>query len=152
MPNVSTVDKTLAQIPVVTAGDGAHSTPVPTVQQGAASGGSPIYSFLSTNAVQAANIKASPGQVYGLHFFNNSATIAYVRLYNQTGVPGAADTANIVYRAMIPANTSGAGFVIPIPPGTPFTLGIGIRVTAAVADNDNTALAANAVMGNVFSN
>lgn len=118
--------------------------------QATTTGGTTPYTFLSTAAVQSASIKGSAGQVYALHFFNTSATIAYVRLYNQTGAPASTDTANIVYRALVPGNTSGAGFVVPIPPGVVFGTGIGIRVTAAVADNDTTALAANVVLGNVF--
>lgn len=112
-------------------------------------GGVSIYSFLSTAAVQSAQIKGSAGQAYGIHFFNNTATIAYVRLYNQTGAPASTDTANIVWRGMIPANTNATGFLVHME-GTAFSTGIGIRVTAAVADNDTTALAANAVMGNVL--
>ena len=115
----------------------------------AATIGCSIYSFLSTAAVQAAQIKGSAGKVYGLQFFNNSATICYVRLYNETGTPGTGDTP--FYRGLIPANsTSGSGFVVAFPNGVTCGTGIGIRVTAAVADNDATALAANAILGNVF--
>jgi hypothetical protein len=136
-------------IGTVQPGNTANTTPWLTSDQAATSGGITLpYSFLSTAAVQAAAIKASAGQVYALHFFNLNAAAVYVRLYNQTGSPGTGDT--VVYRALIPGNTAGAGFVVPIPPGVAFTTGIGIRVTAAVADNDNTALAANTVMGNVF--
>lgn len=113
-------------------------------------GGCSTYSFLSTAAVQSAAIKASPGQVYGISFTNTSATIAYVRLYNQTGAPATTDAANIKYRAAIPGNTAGAGVVLPFTMGIEHLAGIGIRVTAAAADNDATALAANVVMGNVF--
>jgi hypothetical protein len=113
--------------------------------------GHSTYSFLSTAAVQAAAIKASPGRVRGLTFFNTNAAARYVRLYNQTASPGTGDTANIVARFTIPGNTAGAGFVAPIPEGgLQFSTGIGLRVTAAVADNDNTALAANEVSGNVW--
>jgi hypothetical protein len=118
--------------------------------QPAIGGGCTPYTFLSTAAVQAASIKASPGQVYGLAFTNTSATIAYVRLYNQTTSPATGDTANIRFRIAIPGNTAGAGLVLPITQGMEFPTGIGIRVSAAVADNDATALAANAVQGNVF--
>ncbi len=113
------------------------------------SGGEDSYSFLSTAAVQAAEIKSSAGQVYGIEFFNKSASIAYVRLYNMTGIPGTGDAANIVWRGMIPANTSASGFVKAWPNGKKFTTGIGIRVSLAVADNDSTVLGANDVMGNV---
>lgn len=111
-------------------------------------GGCALYSFLSTAAVQAAAIKASPGQVYGIHFFNVQAAAVYLRLYNQTGSPGTGDT--VVYRAIIPGNTAGSGYVVNIPPGIVFDTGIGIRVTGAIADADATALAANVVTGNVL--
>jgi hypothetical protein len=114
----------------------------------ATSGGLSIYSFLSTAVVQAAQIKGSAGQVYALHFFNLNAAAVYVRLYNLTGTPGTGDT--VVYRALVPGNTAGAGFVVPIPPGVAFGTGIGIRVSGAIADNDATALSANTVLGNVF--
>lgn len=113
------------------------------------SGGCSVSSFLSTAAVQSTAIKASAGQVYSLQFFSLNAAARYVRLYNQTSAPGTGDTANIVWRGMIPGNTAGAGFVAEFPNGIAFSAGIGIRVTAAVADNDGTALAANEIMGNV---
>jgi hypothetical protein len=124
--------------------------PAPSVMiQPTIGGGCSAYSFLSTAAALSASIKNSPGQVYSLAFFNNSATIAYVRLYNQTTAPATTDSANIIWRGLVPGNTSGAGFTHEITNGIQFTTGIGIRVTAAVADNDATALAANAVLGNV---
>lgn len=124
--------------------------PAPSVMlQPTIGGGCSSYSFLSTAAVQAASIKSSPGQVYSLAFFNTSATIAYVRLYNQTTSPATTDNANIIWRGLVPGNTSGAGFTHEISNGIQFTTGIGIRVTAAVADTDATALAANVVLGNV---
>lgn len=129
-------------------GNTANATPWLVSDTPATSGGLSIYSFLSTAAVQVASVKASAGQVYALHFFNVGAAAVYVRLYNMATTPGTGDT--VVYRGIIPGNTAGAGFVVPIPPGVAFGTGIGIRVTAAVADNDNTALTANGVTGNVF--
>jgi hypothetical protein len=129
-------------------GNTANATPWLTSEQAATAGGCSAYSFISTAAVQAAAVKNAAGQVYGLHFFNNSGTICYVRLYNQTAAPAATDSP--VYRAVIPANTSGAGFVVNVPPGIAFSTGIGVRVTAGSADNDATALSAGAVLGNVL--
>jgi len=113
------------------------------------SGGLSTYSFLSTAALQSAQIKGSAGQVYSMEFFNNSANPVYVRLYNQTGAPGALDDANIILRFMVPGNTSGAGFVKSWTNGVAFSTGIGIRVTGSIADQDMTALSANTVIGNV---
>jgi len=113
------------------------------------SGGRSVYSFLSTAAVQTAQVKGSAGQLYSLEIFNTSATIAYVRIYNQTGAPASTDNANIIARFAVPASTSGAGFVKDWPNGIACSTGIGIRITAAVSDTDTTALAANVVLGNV---
>jgi hypothetical protein len=112
-------------------------------------GGESSYSFLSTAAVQAAEIKGSAGTVYSMQFFNKNAAAMYVRLYNQTGAPASGDTANIVWRGMIPGNTAGTGYVVQFPKGKAFATGIGIRVSGAIADNDTTVLGANEVMGNV---
>ncbi len=114
----------------------------------ATTGGLAIYSFLSTSAVQAASIKNSAGQVYAIEFFNNSTSIAYVRLYNQTTTPGTGDT--VVWRGMIPANANGAGLVKSWDNGLKFSTGIGLRVTLGIADNDNTVLTSNNIMGNVI--
>lgn len=113
-------------------------------------GGQTPYAFLSTAAVLAAVIKASPGTVYGLQFFNLNAGAMFVRLYNQTGSPATTDGANILWRGFIPGDTAGAGFTVNFgPQGIAFGTGIGIRVSGAVADNDATALSANTVTGNV---
>lgn len=109
------------------------------------SGGSSLYSVLSTAAVLTAQIKGSAGQVYSLEMFNTTGTIAYVRLYNQTGAPASTDGANILWRGAVPSNTSGAGFVVDWPEGKAFGTGIGIRATYAIADNDTTVLAAGVV-------
>lgn len=113
----------------------------------ASSGGASVSSFVSTAAVQSTAVKASAGQVYGLEFFNTNASPRYVRLYDQTSAPASTDTP--VWRGLIPGNTAGAGFVVPMPNGLQFASGIGLRVTGGSADNDATALAAGEVLGNV---
>jgi hypothetical protein len=118
--------------------------------EGAISGGDSVYSVLTTTAVVSASVKASAGQAYGIHCFNPTATIAYGALYNQTTAPATTDTANIVYRFVIPANANGAGFVVPIPNGIAFGTGIGIRVHGAAADNDNTAIGANMMINVLY--
>lgn len=122
---------------------------IPTTEQASTTGGTSAYSFLSTAAVQAAAIKATAGQLYGVQFFNSNASPRFVRLYNQSASPGTGDAANIVYRGMIPGNTGASGHVVSFSPGIACASGIGIRVTAAVADSDATALAASEIMGNV---
>lgn len=111
------------------------------------SGGLSTYSFLSTAAVQSANLKASAGQVYSMQFFNLNASPRYVRLYDKASTSSGSDTP--LWRGIIPGNTVGAGFVVSFDKGLACTLGISIRVTAAVADNDTTILGANEIIGNV---
>ena len=113
-------------------------------------GGCLTNSQLSTAAVISTAVKASPGQVYGIHCFNNGANEVFLRLYNQTTAPAGTDNANIVYRAMIPGNAAGAGFVVNLPQGIEHATGIGLRVTGAVGDTDTTVLAANEVMVTVL--
>jgi hypothetical protein len=111
------------------------------------SGGLSIYrNFQTSGAVIAAAIKASAGQLYSLECYNINAAAVYVRLYNMTTTPGTGDT--VVWSGIIPGNTAGAGFVKSWPNGMAFSTGIGIRVTAAIADTDNTALTASTVMVN----
>ena len=147
-----TVDGTVAATQsgtwTVQPGNTANTTPWLVTDTPATSGGLTPYSFISSAAVQAANIKASAGQVYGLQFFNTNAAARYVRLYNQTASPATTDTP--IWRGIIPGNAAGSGFVSLIDKGIDFSTGIGIRVTAGAADNDNTALAASEVLGNVL--
>lgn len=107
------------------------------------------YTALSTAAVLAPLISANPGQVTGMQAFNNGANEVFVRIYNQATAPAAGDTANIVWRGMIPGNAAGAGFSIPLAAPIQCLTGIGVRVSGAVADNDATVLAANEVMFNL---
>lgn len=131
-------------------GDGGHEPWVRVSAQAASTtGGTTPYSFLSTAAVLAAAIKASAGQIYSMQLFNLNAAARYVRLYNKATAPLTTDTP--IWRGMIPGGgtTVGSGVSVSFPNGLAFATGIGIRVTAAVADNDDTALAANEITGNV---
>lgn len=135
-----------ASLPVTVA---SNQPPIATNPQVGTSGGSTPYSTgLSTAAVFTAQIKGAAGQVYGLDCFNTGAAKRFVRLYDQTGSPGSGDAANIKWRGIIPAdvaNSGGSGFLLPVPEGTVFATGIGIRITGLIADNDTTALAANEI-------
>lgn len=93
------------------------------------------------------NIKNGAGQVYGIHYFNNSATINYIRLYNAgTGFNGCNSATNLTWEGQIPANsTNAAGAVIPIPEGIAFGTGISICVTGAYGQTSTTAATASAI-------
>ena len=88
------------------------------------------------------SIKASAGTVYSLSFSNNGAAPFYVKLYN-TGSAPTCGSASPVARFEVPANSTpanGAGSNLPFGlPGVTFSAGIGICVTAGIADSDTTA-------------
>jgi len=97
-------------------------------------------SAASTNAT---NVKSTSGQLGFILCINVTATIRYLKFYNQSGTPApATDNANLVAVIPIPANAAGAGAVIPIPDGLNFSSGIGYAMTANASDTDNTAIAA----------
>ena len=100
------------------------------------------------DSAQATSLKTTAGQVYKASFYNVGTSPAYVRFYDETGVPTTSNTP--VYRMVVPANTSGAGCIDTFPDGMQFTSGIGFRCTGGAADNDATALQSGAVYGNVL--
>jgi len=98
-------------------------------------------------------IKNGAGQVYGIHVFNNSATVNYGRLYNAgTGFNGCNSATNLAYEFHIPASTSDAGFVVPIPQGLAFATGISLCVTSAYGQTNTTSATATAMSLNVLYN
>lgn len=85
----------------------------------------------------------------GLHAFyatNTGATAAFVKLYNKATAPVSTDVPAMIIP--VPAAVSGVPGVATLPigfAGFRFALGLGIRITGAVADNDTTAVAAGQV-------
>lgn len=114
-----------------------------------ATGGADSYSIISTATVLAAQIKGAAGTIYSIQCFNIDAAPIYVRLYNQTGAPASTDGANIIWRGLIPGNTTGAGFGVTFPKGRICSAGIGIRATTGIADNNTGALTADKCLFNV---
>jgi hypothetical protein len=99
-------------------------------------------SFASNNAT---NIKPSAGVVTGWKIYNNSGSAIYVKLFNKatTPVPGT-DT---------PQQTigvdAGESDVI-TSSGYTYTAGIGIAIVKNIGDSDNTAVAANDCVVDIF--
>jgi hypothetical protein len=85
----------------------------------------------------------------GLHAFyatNTGATVAFVKLYNKATAPISTDVPAMVIP--VPAAVSGVPGVATLPigfSGFRFALGLGIRITGAVADTDTTAVTAGQV-------
>lgn len=91
----------------------------------------------TTGAVTKANIKASAGNVFKLHFTNTNAAVRYGQLFNKATAPAAADTALMDF--IIPGGTAAVpGYVeYTVPFGAQFGTGIGWAVsTTAVTFTD----------------
>ena len=139
-------------MPPVAAGTGCNvlsldtvtrGTPFPPVPVPAATGGMSVFTKQVANNTTSFAVDASAGTLYGISAFNNSATIAYVKLYNTAQGSVTCGTPTPVDRMLIPANTSGAGFIWSMPLGVAYGTAITACVTTGFADNDTTAPAAS---------
>jgi hypothetical protein len=105
-----------------------------------------IYKFLAAATTNAASIKASAGRVVGWQFTNLTASPKFVRLFNKASAPTVGTDSPVIVIA-VPAN----GAVNHAQEGgIGFATGIAFACTGAGADLDNTATAANDILGSVF--
>lgn len=96
------------------------------------------------------NVKNGAGVVYHITSFNNSATVNYYRLYNAaTGFNGCNSATNLLWEGLIPASTSGGGFVEDIGAGITFSTGISICVTGGFGNTSTTNATASAILFNL---
>lgn len=96
--------------------------------------------FLSAATTNATAVKSGAGILCELNAINTSTSPADLRLYDVAGAPNCASATGAVANFPIQPNTVGPGFVINLGPyGRQFSTGIGICLTGAVADNDNSA-------------
>lgn len=107
------------------------------------SGGAAVSSKQVANNTTSVAIDASPGTLYQVSVWNNSATIAYLKLYNTAQGSVTCGSGTPVQRILIPANTAGAGAVISYPVGIAYGTAITSCVTTGFADADATAPAAS---------
>src|SRR4051812_11748720 len=91
------------------------------------------------------NVKASAGQVGGWFLSNNASSVRYVKLYDKATAPTSGDTPKLTL--LVPANSAANVLAVA---GIDFTVGLGVRVTTGVADNDTGAPTANDVVVNLF--
>ena len=120
-------------------GNTANTTPWLVTQTPATSGGLSDYHTVSAASTNAANIKASAGQIFGFNVFNNAAYPVFVKLFNKATAPiPGTDTPvfTIGVQAGVLATRS-------IENGVAFGTGIGIAIVKGIADADATAVAAS---------
>lgn len=113
------------------------------------SGGLSIYKDLDVDE-NGANVKASAGQVFGIHLTNvglsSGVDYLYVKLYNKATAPTVGTDTPVM---TIPVKAD-ASRDIEIPSGAAFASGIGIGCTTAAADADTGAPATNELIATVL--
>jgi len=119
--------------------------------QGRTSGGLTPYKTIDLDETEE-EIKATAGQVYGMHVMNLTAAPLYFKMYNATAATVVVGTTVPTITIPIPGNndSDGAGFVWSIPQGIAFGTAITIACTTGVADADAGAPATNACVATVL--
>jgi hypothetical protein len=102
--------------------------------------------LLSANTTNGTVIKASAGQLYQLVITNTNAAQRFVKFSDSASIT--VGTTPVIQTYVVPGNTVGAGMAFSFPNGMNFVNGISFGITAAIADNDTTAVAANEVVVN----
>jgi len=110
-----------------------------------ATGAATIKHVVAAASTNATIVKAGAGRLLGWDLINTTAAIVYLKLHNiaTTPTPGS----GVVQSIGIPANGK-ATLVGDI--GLAFTTGIGYSIVTGAADTDATAVAINAVVGDLF--
>lgn len=107
-------------------------------------GGLSISSTIMPNNTTAVVAKGSLGQLYHVEAFNNSGTVAYLKIYDATSATAGSGTPKARY--MIPANS---GCSLAYENGDTYGTGITFIVTTGITDADTTAPAANTIIVNI---
>lgn len=112
-----------------------------TVVASTATSATVLYTVNSAATTNAASVKASGANVYGLSIMNTSAATRYVRLYNLATAPTVGTSVPIMVVA-VPASSSKE---IQYVPAVRFGTGLAVAITGGAAATDSTAVAAGDV-------
>lgn len=114
------------------------------------SGGLTSFSKIIANNTTSFAIDASPGRLYEIDAYNNSATLGWLKLYNAAQGSTTCGSGTPILRIMVPGNsTSGAGVVKLSFYGTSFSTAITGCFVTGIADADATSPAATTYVVNV---
>ena len=103
------------------------------------------FSLIAANNDNSTLLRAGSGWVDSIDFYNPSAAIRYVKLYDKATAPGASDTP--LLRIGIPA---GGRDQLSYPERElVYGAGLGVRIVTGQPDNDNTAPTAGDVVINI---
>ena len=112
-----------------------------TVTASTTSSATTLYTVNSAATTNAASIKATGANLYGISVMNTSAATKYVRLFNLTTAPTVGTSVPIMVVA-IPATSSKE---IQYVPAVRFGTGLSVAITGGAAATDSTAVAAGDV-------
>lgn len=109
-------------------------------------GGLTTFHLVGAATTNATNIKASAGQVYGWHIWNNHASSPRKLVFHNTaGTPTAG--ASVFFTVVVPPQLASDAHYAE---GVAFSTGIGITTVTGLADSDATAIAAQGLIIEIF--
>lgn len=100
---------------------------------------------LAAATTNATSVKTSAARLLAYQFTNLSASPRFIKFYNKASAP-VPGTDTPIFTVAVPA---GQNIDNALPYGLTFSLGLAFAITAAVADNDATVIAANDVVGSL---
>jgi hypothetical protein len=136
---------------VVTVQGVASMTPLQTQVSGATSGGASYSNLIAPGTPAAQTVKSTAGSVVAVRVFNIGSSVAFLKMFDVAGTI-TLGTTSANYQFAIPANTAGAGAVIPIPELRSHASSIKWAVTGGISYTDNTSITANTVLVDVSYN
>jgi hypothetical protein len=134
---------------VVTVQGASNMTPIQVASL--ASGGASYNNAIAPATPAVTSVKGAAGTVLGIRCFNLLSTPVYLKMFDISGAIGLG-TSNANYQFMIPGNTGGAGFVVPMPEGRAHANSIKYAVTGGIAVNDDTSITASSVIVDISYN
>lgn len=95
--------------------------------------------ILSAASNNSQSIKAAPGVLYSVTWFQTTTTLMDIRFYDTASAPTCSSSTGMKLNFPVQSNAYGPGATINLGPvGVQFTSGIGVCITGANANNDNT--------------
>lgn len=110
----------------------------------AATGGATGGTILSAASNNSTSIKASAGTLYSVSWLQTTTTLMDIRFYDTASAPTCSSATSMKLNFVAQSNATSPGATISLgPAGIAFTSGIGVCITGANANNDNS----NAAVG-----
>lgn len=108
-----------------------------------------VTSLISVNNTTAVSVTSKHATVYSIDAFNNTTTLAYLKLYNSSNAVCGSGTPTARYMIPYGTSSSGGGFNLSNINGDAYVNGLTACITTGIADNDTGAPAANSYIVNL---